>query len=142
MSAKDNHCGPLIKQIHDIMEKQGNNALKGQNLTFSQASVLMAINEAENKVLTMKEIESKMNVAQSTVAGIVMRLEKKKLVEGFGDPLDKRIKKVRLTSKGKECCDAGQTNMANAEKYLLSGLNDDEKEQFNSLLIKIIHKLK
>ncbi|MDO4300085.1 MAG: MarR family transcriptional regulator [Clostridia bacterium] len=142
MSAIDNHCGLLIKQIHDIMEKQGNNALRGQNLTFSQASVLMAINEAESKILTMKELESKMNVAQSTVAGIVMRLEKKKLVEGFGDPMDKRIKKVRLTSEGRNFCDISRTNMADAERYLLSGLNDDEKEQFRSLLIKIINKLK
>ena len=52
----------------------------------------------------MKEIERHFQVAQSTVAGIVVRLERKGFVEAAGDRSDRRIKLVRLTAEGEGCC--------------------------------------
>ena len=36
-------------------------------------------------------------------AGVVARLEQKKLVEGFGNAEDRRIKMVRITPLGEQC---------------------------------------
>ena len=34
-----NSCGACIKQIHDALEKNANNALRHQDLTMAQVSV-------------------------------------------------------------------------------------------------------
>ena len=48
----------------------------------------MELQEAEQKQRSMKELERKFCVAQSTVAGIISRLEQKGFVEAFGDASD------------------------------------------------------
>lgn len=82
--------GQLIKLLHDRLEKQANNTLRGKDLTMMQISVLMELQKAEQKQRSMKELERKFCVAQSTVAGIISRLEQKGFVEAFGDASDKR----------------------------------------------------
>ena len=83
--------GLLFKQIHDRLEKQSNNALRAKDLTMMQVSVLMALQQAAEQRLSMKELERYFGVAQSTVAGIVSRLEQKDLVEAFGDTADSAL---------------------------------------------------
>ena len=78
-----------------------------------------------------------MHVAQSTAAGIVARLEQKNLVEGFGSADDRRIKMVRITPLGEQCCQRAEQNMQQAEKALLSGLTQTEQDIFLSLLKKV-----
>ena len=60
--------GQLIKLLHDRLEKQANNTLRGKDLTMMQISVLMELQKAEQKQRSMKELERKFCVAQSTVA--------------------------------------------------------------------------
>ena len=69
----------------------------------------------------MKELERKFCVAQSTVAGIISRLEQKGFVEAFGDASDKRIKLVHITPDGEACCREAAGYMAEAEQMLLHG---------------------
>lgn len=92
--------GQLIKLLHDHLERQANNTF----LTMMQVAVLMELQEAEQKQLSMKELERKFCVAQSTVAEIISRLEQKGFVEVFGDASDKRIKLVHITPAGEACC--------------------------------------
>lgn len=47
--SKNYSCGTLLKQIHDIMEKNANNVLREQNLTISQSGVLVLLDEKEGK---------------------------------------------------------------------------------------------
>ena len=106
--------GQLIKLLHDRLEKQANNTLRGKDLTMMQISVLMELQEAEQKQRSMKELERKFCVAQSTVAGIISRLEQKGFVEAFGDASDKRIKLVHITPDGEVCCREAAGYMAEA----------------------------
>ena len=110
-------CGRLLKQIHDGLEKQANNDLRTHDLTMAQVSVLMLLNDADKETLTLKEIEKALHVAQSTSAGIVSRLEQKGFVESFGDAEDKRIKLVRITQTGRQCCGEARANMDHVPTY-------------------------
>ena len=134
--------GFLIKQIHDRLEKQANNTLRGKDLTMMQISVLMELQKAERKQRSMKELERKFCVAQSTVAGIISRLEQKGFVEAFGDPSDKRIKLVHITPDGEACCREAAGYMAEAEQMLLHGFSEDEKAIFNQLLARAAENMK
>lgn len=137
-----NSCGILIKQIHDTLEKQSNNALRDQDLTLSQMAALIALNDKPDRQASLKELERELHVAQSTAAGIIARLEQKGFVESFGDATDKRIKMVRITSHGEKCCQDADQSMAKAEANLLSGLTETEREIFASLLRKVSDTVK
>ena len=128
--------GQLIKLLHDRLERQANNTLRGKDLTMMQVAVLMEPQEAEQKQLSMKELERKFCVAQSTVAGIISRLEQKGFVEAFGDASDKRIKLVHITPAGEACCREAVGYMAEAEQMLLRGFSEEEKAIFNQLLTR------
>ncbi|WP_455502329.1 MarR family winged helix-turn-helix transcriptional regulator [Gemmiger sp.] len=134
--------GLLFKQIHDRLEKQANNALRAKDLTMMQVSVLMALQKAAGQRLSMKALERYFGVAQSTVAGIVSRLEQKGLVEAFGDAADKRIKLVHITPAGEQCCTEASFRMDEAEENLLQGFSAEERKALNRLLTKVADNLK
>lgn len=138
----NNPCGMLIKQINDALERQANNSLRSQDLTMAQVTVLIRLNDLPDKAATLKELERELQVAQSTTAGIVARLEQKGFVEGFGDPADKRIKMVRITPKGEQCCISARQNMENTEEKLLSDLSEEERITFNKLLHTVRNSIK
>ena len=130
-------CGALLKQINDGMEKNANNALRGQNLTISQSGVLVSLDEKEEKTATFKELEKEFGVSQPTMAGLLSRLEQKKLVEILTDPEDKRIRLAHLTKEGADKCKEGYKHMKSAEELLLNSLTATEKQEFLRLLLKI-----
>ena len=130
-------CGSLIKQIHDELEQQANNALRPVGLTMAQLGVVLALAGAEHGQRSMKELERHLHVAQSTAAGIVSRLEQKGLVESTGDPADRRSKRIRLTPAGYACWQEAEANMQQAERLILSGLTETERDIFLVLLKKV-----
>lgn len=127
-----------IKQIHDRLEKQANNELRADGLTMMQVLTLLTLQDAEGKQLSMKELERCFGVAQSTVAGIVSRLEQKRFVEANSDAADKRIKRVHITSAGEKCCAQAAVHMELAENKLIKGFTDEEKETLGKLLVKAL----
>ena len=139
--ADQTSCGMLLKQINDELEKRANNALRSQNLTIAQLGALMVLNQSPERQIPLKELERKLHVAQSTAAGIITRLEQKGFVESFGDAADRRIKMVRITQQGVQCCLSAEQNMNQEETLLLSGLTDTEKLIFISLLQKVRNML-
>lgn len=102
----------------------------------------MAIRDFPDQQIPLKDLEKLLHVAQSTTAGIVHRLEQKRLVTSLGDASDKRIKLVKLTPLGEQYCKSAEQNMREAEENLLSGLTETEKNIFNSLLQKVQETLK
>lgn len=135
--SKNYSCGTLLKQIHDIMEKNANNILREQDLTISQSGVLVLLDGKEGKTASFKELEKDFGVSQPTMVGILNRLVQKDFVEVLTDSEDKRIRKARLTQKGAEKCKEGYKHMNSAEEQLLKSLTEEEKMEFNRLLLKV-----
>lgn len=132
-----NTCGMLIRQINNALEKRVNNQLKEKGLTLSQMSALIEVLNTPAKKLTFKELEKRLSLAQSTTAGLISRLEQKKLVIVSGDTDDKRIKYVEITSLGIKFCNEARQEMEHTEKILLENLSAVEKENLLSLLEEV-----
>ncbi len=130
-------CGRLIKQIHDELQKIGNNAMRDQDMTLVQLEALMELEMAPEKRCSLKELEHQLHVAQSTAAGIIARLEQKGFVESFSDLTDRRIKLVQITQAGLDCVEVSKEGRDKAEEHLLSGLTETEREIFYVLLKKV-----
>lgn len=135
-------CGMMIKQIHDCLEKDTNNTLRAQDLTMAQVGALIELRSAEEKQMPLKELERRLHVAQSTAAGIVVRLEQKGFLESFGSSDDRRIKMVRITPKGEDYCMDSDRGMEQAEQKLLHSLTQEEKTVFLDLLEKVCNGMK
>lgn len=134
---KARDCGLLLKQIHDEMSKNANNALRSQNITLAQLEVLDLLDQAPEGRYSLKELEQILHVAQSTAAGIISRLEQKGFVAGYGDAADRRIKRVQITPAGVECVRTALHHRAEAEEVLLSNLTEAERNLFYMLLKKV-----
>ena len=69
-------------------------------LTSAQMHALAALIQ-EPKGMTLKELCERMGLAQSTVSGIVERLERKRLVRRLKDPADRRRTRIEVTEQVK-----------------------------------------
>ena len=134
-------CSILLKQIHDVQEKNINNTLRNLDLTFSQINVLRALVHSTDKQMSLKELEKILHVAQSTTARIVTKMEGKGLIDSFSDVSDKRIKYIRLTQYGEQYSNNAKRKLEEEETRLLSSLTETEKIVFVSLLQKIAGNL-
>lgn len=126
--------GFFIKRINEILEKKANNTFQAIDLTFAQTHMIFMLYQSEGNICSLKELEKHFHAAQSTVAGTVARLEKKKLVEGFADADDRRVKMVRLTELGRMRCLEARKGMLETERLIVSNMTKEEAGEFNRLL--------
>lgn len=134
--------GFLIKKIHDLMRKRANQNLEQTGLTFSQHHVLEYLMHCEGHETCLKDLERRMETAQSTMAGIVSRLEDKGFVEGFADEQDLRAKKVRLTEKGVRICEKSLEDIRESEREMCSKLSEEEQRELTRMLDILYGSLK
>ena len=135
-------CGMLIKKIHDAVGKHINNSLRENDLTHTQVRVLMELGDDRADAMSMKELERRFNVAQSTIVGVVRRLEAKKLVRGFTAPGDNRVKLVSLTPEGEDFRKKNMREIEEMEERLLSRLTEEDKQAFLRMLLTVYNNVK
>lgn len=134
--------GWYIKRIGNALAKEAAHNMQAHALTMQQAHTLVLLHHAEEGSMTLKELEDHFCAAQSTVAGLVARLEKKGLVEGFPDPGDKRVKRARLTEAGLAMTQTCRQDVVSSEKRLTERLTEEEKTSFLELLRKVYEAVK
>lgn len=140
--SEPNSWGFLLKQINDEVSRRANNAMRSYDMTVVQMNALNILMKSFEKKLSLKELEHSLHVAQSTAAGIVVRLEQKGFVESFGDPNDKRIKLVSITQAGEDCWLAAEAERKREEELMVSELTDAERDILLLLLQKVWDALK
>ncbi len=129
--------GWFIKRIDNALEKEANSNLQMLNLTMQQNRVLIQLAHAPENTLSLKALEERFGAAQSTVAGLVSRLEKKGLVEARSDPADKRVKLVRLTAEGLALHAQSHQKIVESEERLTRLLSEEEKATLLASLRKV-----
>jgi DNA-binding MarR family transcriptional regulator len=133
---------PLVKQVCDALEREVNNAVRSQGLTYSQIQLLLRLSETISGTLSFKELEAKLNVSQAAVAGLVKRLEHKCFVTVLDDTKDGRVKHAKLSERGAAKCVKAHEHMDAIELKLTVGLTDIEAKLFYDLLRKTYDNLK
>ena len=134
---QENHCGPLIRQIHTTLEKQLNNSMRADDLTHAQVCLIFYLIDQADGCYSMKALEKQLGLAQSTTAGIVKRTEEKGLVECLPDPDDRRSKLVRVTPEGRFRFQETMAKIERNEAWLLHALTPEERPQFISMLRRV-----
>lgn len=135
--------GRYLKMLSERMECRANHSLQAHNLTFSQARTLLFLMRMPSYAASLKELEGSLHSAQSTVVGLSQRLEKKGLVQSFPDPVDRRVKHLRLTDAGLTMAKNCRANILRDEEQLVSSLSEEERKQllrFFDLMYQAIRK--
>lgn len=82
-----------------------------------------------------------LGLSQSTIAGILMRLEKKGLLARQADDKDARRSRIYLTEAGLAMDQALMQLAAQTEEVLLAGLDENEQAELNRLLQRVLENL-
>ncbi len=137
MTQEQARIGKLLKQITEALKRQANNDLRPQGITMSQMHVLMQLDGSDSKSISFKQLEANLDVAQSTIWGLVSRLEAKGLVEVLISSSDARMKQARITAAGELVCQNCRENIDKTERQLTSSLSEEETEQLVGLLKRV-----
>ena len=129
--------GRYLKKIGNSMEQHANQQLQSLDLTFSQSKLLMVLGDREHYTASMKELEGVFHSAQSTVSGLVSRMEKKGLVQCSSPSGDKRVKQVTLTEAGLALRAQGIRDIETTNEWLVSALNAEERVLLLDMLDRI-----
>ncbi|TGG87990.1 MarR family winged helix-turn-helix transcriptional regulator [Geotoga petraea] len=118
-----------LKGIMDLFRKAVKNEFKDKNLTSSQVMVIAIL--SHRKEMKTSELSKELGLSNSTVSGIVDRLEEKKLIERIRSKEDRRVIKVRVNKEFK-------TSMASkymdVEEKITNIINKSPKEDIDFIL--------
>lgn len=126
--------GRLLVQLGNGVAWFRNYKLQDMDLTSSQSEVIRYILKHRDMALTAGDLMAKLNLSQSTVAGILKRLEKKELLQRQTDKTDARKSRLILTDAGLEVENRLKQVGAQTEEILLKGMTEQEQAEFNRLL--------
>ena len=117
------------------MSRQLRNYFSRMDLTFPQALVLTALSEEGS--MPISSLAERIGSANSTVSGIIDRLEKLKLVQRERSENDRRVIYVALTPGFKEMQEREEPNVSGYLSELFHVLSTEEKEQ----ILNALHRL-
>ena len=135
------NMGKLISSTHNMMTKRfvQNAHEAGLDISLDQWMVLGPISyhkNASQKVLSDACLKDKTSITK-----IVNTLEKKNLVVRVSDQLDQRIKRIILTTAGKQLLTDAIPIMNKTREEVAKGISESDIEIFKDVLSKIISNL-
>jgi DNA-binding MarR family transcriptional regulator len=107
--------------------------------TPRQLAILVAV--SENDGLNQTDVVERTGIDRSTVAEIVARLERKKLLQCRRSRKDARAKVLRLTDGGRRLLDAADPVGRNVDALLLAVLPTAQRKPFLAALQAIVRNL-
>lgn len=112
-------------------------------ITPVQLHALICIRKAmkSGERVCQKDIEKEVNLRASSVSALLTNLEKGNFVVRTVAEDDARTKFIELTEKGSDICKKNKLLIDNCDVLIQSALTEDEQNQFEKLLNKILDSI-
>lgn len=133
--------GKLIKELHIALENNFNKFSKKYKLTSSQMDILIFLLHNENKIINQRDIENFLSLSNPTIAGTLLRLEKKGFIIRKISSKDKRYKEIYLTDKSRELKDIIFKYIRDNDNKMFSNMSEEEKENLKNIITKILNNI-
>lgn len=91
--------------------------------------------------LSQKELGERMDIKESTVARLLDRMEGEDLVIRNQTPEDRRVKYIKLTTKGKEKIEDLLPEGQKMSEFFSMGISEEEIEVFKRVLQKFMENI-
>lgn len=122
----------LIVKLGNAVTYYRNMKMESLELTSVQSDAFIAT--LRNPGITASELKEHLKLSQSTVAGIIARLENKGLIEKTLDEADARKAILMPTKQGKLLEDPLKEIAISTQQFLVDGMSKDEQSEFSRLL--------
>ena len=111
--------------------------LESFGVTGSQMGLLKALERAEEVGWSQIELSRQIPTSKPNVTGLLKRLEAAELIARESEEVDGRVKRTRLTPKGRELLRQLQAPVEAAFREMASTLSDEEKTTLIALLNRL-----
>ncbi|HUH65096.1 MAG TPA: MarR family transcriptional regulator [Syntrophales bacterium] len=107
-------------------------------VTPAQAGILFLLKQRDGR--TMGELSQMLSIDNSTITGLVDRLDKRGLVRRDPSPHDRRASHVFVNPEGIEEVDKAKKVIRAVNQEIKNGFSAEELESFNRILRSFFHK--
>ena len=116
------------------------NAMEELELTGSQGRILAYLVHAKTPPCP-RDLEAEFHLTHPTVSGLLSRLEQKGFVELRTDPEDRRVRRIYVLEKGRQCHEVMHNTILENEQRMVAGFTPEEQEIFSNLLSRAIRNM-
>lgn len=134
------HYGRLARTLHWCTDQAMTAELEKMDLTAAQGHIMGYLAHVKQPPCP-RDIENEFHLSHPTVSGLLSRLEQKAFIELHTDPEDRRVKRIYILPKGKECHDRMHRVIVDNESRMVEGFTQEEREQFAELLGRAIQNM-
>jgi MarR family transcriptional regulator for hemolysin len=131
--------GHLINRTARLLVRLGEERFQPLGLAIAQMPVLYALKDGA--ALTQKELASLARIEQPTMAQLLDRMERDKLIRRTPNPHDKRSTLVSLTPKALKKLPRANQVLLEGSQEALRGFTEREIEALSIFLLRIVKNL-
>ena len=114
--------------------------MESLELTGSQGHIMAYLAHAKTPPCP-RDLEAEFHLTHPTVSGLLSRLEQKGFVELRTDPKDRRIKRIYVLEKGRQCHEVMHQTLLENEQRIVAGFTPEEQELFYGFLQRAIRNM-
>jgi DNA-binding MarR family transcriptional regulator len=124
--------GGASSEVFRVIDESG--------LTFSQMKVLVELDSPEEDARTVTALSEELGISPASASRAADGLFRKKLVTRVEDPDDRRVRRLALTSRGRELADRIiSARLAGLEDFAAS-LDGDERRKLEAALDALLKR--
>lgn len=136
---RETSAGYLANHMARLFARHLEARLKSHGLALGAFPALLHLWEQDG--LTQRDLVDRLGIEQPTMAATLTRMERDGLITRHRDEADGRIQRVRLTARARALHAAAVTEAADLNALATRMLNDDERQQFITIMRKVIGAL-
>lgn len=138
MPLRDIHKMPghLIRRLQQIAVALFVAECEALDLTPVQYASLAAIRDVPD--LDVTRLSSLVALDKATLAKVIERLEAKGWILRTSSGLDKRIKLLKITPKGRKVLSSAEPGVRRCQRRILAPLAEDERQTFMKMLEQLV----
>ena len=115
-------------------------AMESLELTGAQGHIMAYLAHAKTPPCP-RDLEAEFHLTHPTVSGLLSRLEQKGFIELRTDPEDRRIKRIYVLEKGRQCHEVMHKTLLENEQRIVAGFTPEEQELFSAFLQRAIRNM-
>ena len=131
--------GHLINRAARLLVRLGDSSFQPLGLATAQLPVLYALRDGAS--LTQKELASFAQIEQPTMAQLLNRMERDRLIRRMPNPEDKRSSLVSLTPKALKKLPRAKEVLLEGSQEALRGFTEQELETLSRFLLRVVKNL-
>jgi DNA-binding MarR family transcriptional regulator len=128
---------PTLMELKSWVRQLGQQ-LRTEHPTATLATLALIERHGPARISDLAEVA---RVDTSVVSRIAKSLEQAGLVERHSDPADGRAHRLEISAAGRDVLESGRREMADHMADRLSGWTDDELEELNAALLRLLRDL-